>query len=78
MCKCFGNQECDTCYTAMVAAFNEAYSNLKKIGMEDSLEAKEFMWEFYAKRDSEKAESHWDEVRQNELESLQDKLDHAD
>ena len=56
MCTCIGNKECIICYAAMTAAFDEAYRNLKKIGMEDCLEAKEFMWEFYAKRDKENME----------------------
>lgn len=56
MCKCIGNQSCSICYTAMTVAFDKEYQKLKKIGMEDYLEAKEFMWEFYAARDNENAE----------------------
>jgi len=51
--KCIGNTHCNICYAAMTAAFEEQYEKLKKIGMEDCLEAKEFMWDFYADRDKE-------------------------
>ena len=51
MCKCVGNKECSVCYLAMTTAFDKQYQALKAIGMEDCLEAKEFMWEFYAARD---------------------------
>ena len=56
ICRCIGNKHCPICYEAMTAAFEKQYEELKKIGMEDILEAKEFMWEFFAKRDKENME----------------------
>lgn len=56
ICRCIGNKECPVCYEAMTAAFEKQYQELKKIGMEDCLEAKEFMWEFYAERDRQNME----------------------
>jgi hypothetical protein len=56
MCNCIGNKECPVCYLAMTTAFDKQYQALKSIGMEGCLEAKEFMWEFYAARDSENIE----------------------
>jgi hypothetical protein len=41
----------------MTDAFDKAYSRLKEIGMEDFIEAKEFMWDFFAERDKENAEN---------------------
>ena len=40
----------------MEAAFDKEYEALKAIGMEDCLEAKEFMWDFFAKRDESNVE----------------------
>ncbi len=51
VCRCIGNTECPICYLAMTTEFDSQYQSLKAIGMEDILEAKEFMWEFYAERD---------------------------
>lgn len=56
MCKCIGDMSCIICYTAMTEAFDKQYKKLKEIGMEDCLEAKEFMWEFYAQRDKDNVE----------------------
>jgi hypothetical protein len=50
-CHCIGNKECSICYDALCKAFDKAYESLKSIGMEDCLEAKEFMWDFYKQRD---------------------------
>jgi hypothetical protein len=51
-----GNQECSECYAGLVDSFEESYQNLKTIGMESILEAKEFMWDYYAQRDRENAD----------------------
>ena len=40
----------------MEAAYDKEYEKLKSEGMEDYLEAKEFMWDFFAKRDESNVE----------------------
>jgi hypothetical protein len=44
------------CWGAMEAAFDKKYEEMKAEGMEDYLEAKEFMWEWFAKRDQNRAD----------------------
>lgn len=61
-CHCIGNKECHICYAALCEAFDKAYKSLESIGMEDCLEAKEFMWDFYAQRDLNNAEEAFDDV----------------
>lgn len=56
MCKCIGNTQCSICKAALEKAFDEEYNKLKETGDEDLLEAKEFMWDFFAKRDEENVE----------------------
>lgn len=56
VCRCIGNTHCSICYEAMTTEFDRQYQELKKIGMEDCLEAKEFMWEFFAERDRQNME----------------------
>ena len=51
MCRCKGNTYCFICWGAMEAAYEKEYAELKKEGMEDYLEAKEFMWDFFERRD---------------------------
>lgn len=46
------NQHCLVCWGAMEAAYDKEYAKLKAGGMEDYLEAKEFMWDFFAKCDA--------------------------
>ncbi|MGE3320514.1 MAG: hypothetical protein AB7I18_14585 [Candidatus Berkiella sp.] len=41
----------------MEAAFDKTYKEMKAQGMEDYLEAKEFMWDFFDKRDQENADN---------------------
>jgi hypothetical protein len=53
MCKCLGNKTCLICWGAMEAAFDKKYQEMKAEGLEDYLEAKEFMWDFFAERDKE-------------------------
>ena len=52
VCKCKGNTHCFICWGAMEDAFEKEYAKLEAAGMEDNLEAKEFMWEFFEKRDN--------------------------
>lgn len=51
VCSCRGNTYCFICWGAMEHAFEKEYEELKAEGMEDYLEAKEFMWDFFDKRD---------------------------
>lgn len=60
MCKCIGNKECEICYAAFCAAWDKEYVRYKAAGMEDFLEAKEFMWDFVAQRDRENIENEID------------------
>ncbi len=53
VCKCQGNTYCFICWGAMETAFEAEYARLEKAGMEDYLEAKEFMWDFFKKRDED-------------------------
>ncbi len=53
ICECRGNTHCAICWAALEAAWDVEYAKYKTIGMEDCLEAKEFMWEFFEKRDKE-------------------------
>ena len=55
-CKCIGNQECIECYEGLRSEFDKSYKALEAIGMESILEAKEFMWDYYAERDRENAD----------------------
>jgi hypothetical protein len=64
-CKCIGNTSCHICYAAMTDAFDKAYAKYKEIGMEDCIEAKEFMCDFFAERDKENAENINDNIMEN-------------
>lgn len=55
VCSCKGNAYCLICWGAMEDAFDKKYASLKAEGMEDYLEAKEFMWDFFEKRDKRKS-----------------------
>jgi hypothetical protein len=55
-CRCIGNMECNICYAGLCNAWDKEYKRYQEIGMEDCLEAKEFMWDYYAQRDKENAE----------------------
>ena len=50
VCRCRGKTYCFICWGAMEVAFEKKYAELKEEGLEDYLEAKEFMWEFFEKR----------------------------
>jgi len=62
-CKCIGNMECNICYAALEDFWNKEYARYKAGGFEHLLEAKEFMWDFYAQRDKENAEKAADESK---------------
>lgn len=51
VCNCEGNNYCFICWGAMEDAFDKEYAKLRACGMEDYIEAKEFMWDFFSKRD---------------------------
>lgn len=72
VCECWGNQECHICYKALVDAFDVSYQIYKAAGLEDCLEAKEFMWDFYADRDRAKADEAFDNVIPDEFYLLKD------
>ena len=51
MCRCAGHKSCLICWGAMEASYDKKYKEMEAEGMEDYLEAKEFMWDFFDKRD---------------------------
>jgi hypothetical protein len=48
------HKACVICWGALEAAWDKEYAKLKAEGMEDYLEAKEFMWDFFEKRDKKR------------------------
>jgi hypothetical protein len=54
--------ECNICYAALTSFWDKEFARYKEAGLEDLLEAKEFMWDFYAQRDKENTENVTDEL----------------